>query len=373
MLFQLNNYCQYLIASNGKALNSRSHYCLWRSHFSLWRYCSIWLCFHYPYRFVHCGLAQKYRHLGKADAHTGVSAKWAWAHNRKFMPGLFWLGVDRWYLIWHRADRWKDDTTAYFWIDLKWGGSLAAHGIWWFGAGIQKAKPGSVVSVSVCHAGCCLWIKGHGSPVAAQLQNSISNLSNRSFWFHLHMDPPPFCYWKWLEIPPRVREKKTFPGFASIRFSTKTEKVIGSPRYQFYFWFLQLFLVGPIRMAELYTSPRLMGKEVLVGSKNVWKKLFPQLTSSGALLQMVRYIHSSTKIGVSLSFIIQRICMCMQTWKGLMFLVCACALTSCEPPCLCRVTHSAPPAVQGGTNPTASVVPQPCWPGAAGPGHTTNV
>lgn len=144
MLFQLNNYCQYLIASNGKALNSRSH-----CHSSLWRYCFMWLCFHYPYRFVHCGLAQKYSHLGKADAHTGVSAKWAWAHNRKFMPGLFWLGVDWWYLVWHRADRWKYNTTAYFWIHLKWAESLAAHGIWCFGAGIQKAKSGSVVSVSV--------------------------------------------------------------------------------------------------------------------------------------------------------------------------------------------------------------------------------
>lgn len=36
-------------------------------------------------------------------------------------------------------------------------------------------------------------------------------------------------------------------------------------------------------MAELYTSPRLMGKKVLVSSTNVWNKLFPQLTSSRSI------------------------------------------------------------------------------------------
>lgn len=190
--------------------------------------------------------------------------------------------------------------------------------------------------------------------------------------------------------PPKgVWKKKTFPGFASIRFSTKTEKVIGSPRYQFYFWVLLLFLLGCLTRAQIthlsalsswaHQDGRALHISQADGEKGTGKqyKCLEQIISTADIFQehYCRWwdiLTAQPKRGWA-SFTIQRISMCMQTWKGLMFFVCARALTSCEPPCLCRVTHSAPPAVQGGKSPSARVVPQLCWPGAAGPGHTTNV
>lgn len=97
---------------------------------------------------------------------------------------------------------------------------------------------------------------------------------------------------KKLEIPPCVFEN-LLSGFASLRFSSTSNKVTGSPRHHFYLWFLlfllfsQLFLAGPIRMAGLHTSPRLMRKEVLVCSSEIY---FHSWHLPGVSLQMVRYI-----------------------------------------------------------------------------------
>lgn len=195
--------------------------------------------------------------------------------------------------------------------------------------------------------------------MAAQFQSCVSSLSNRDLWFHLHTDPPPFCCWKRLKIPPCVFEK-LFPDFAGLTFSSTSNNVTGSPRHHFYLWFLlflllsgilwepkphfsQLFLAGPIRMAGLHTSPRLMRKDVLVCSRKFY---FHSWNPPGVSLQIVRYIAHPKSGWASLSSERPR------THANLKVFDVPCVCVNVHwllvKPCLCKVTpvtRSPPPAL----------------------------